>query len=234
MEIEFRFINFIGIIKMQKNSKNFVFYHIPKTGGTAIFNITSRWKNHRRACPDNNHVRISEIEPKADEVAYCVIRHPYSRFVSAFYHMVDACNDKFFYKNATVSDCEWLQNKRISMSIFKNDPNEFLFAMQEKIHPYHTIAQEIFYYFDIFKPQFFWICNEKETGIDHRMKHFLRQETLEKDFKEQIAGNEGVSWPNDSVANKRISNDTKSLNDLSKAIIRNLYMNDFHFLHFTV
>lgn len=217
-------------------SVKFKFYHIPKTGGTAIFNITSGWKNHSRASPDSNHVRISEVGPEPDDVCYCVIRHPYSRFMSAFYHIVDSCNDKFFYKNATVSDCEWLQNRQIKVSVFNNDPNEFLNAMNERIHPYHHLANTIFNHFDIFKSQFYWICNRQETGIDHRMRYFIRQENLETEFKVKVAdvlGYHTIKWPKDGPANKRISNNTKPLNDMSKAIIRNLYIKDFIFLKFT-
>ena len=210
----------------------FCFWHLPKNGGTAIFSMTQKWKNHRRAHPEKNHIRIVEYPPKPDETVYTVIRHPYSRFTSAFYHLVDACHEDFFYKKAKVSDCDWLQRYNISMNIFNNDPNEFLKALQEKIHPYHLEAQKIFYHFDILKPQFYWISNG--GIIDPRIKLFLNQENLEKEFKKFIADPLGqyAQWPRDRKSNSRISKNTIPLNEQSKAILRALYRDDFKHLNF--
>jgi hypothetical protein len=216
----------------QKQPTNkYRFYHIPKNGGTAIFTMTQKWKNHKRAHPHKNHVKLIEYPPQPDEIAYTVIRHPYSRFTSAFYHLVDSCKDEFYYKHAKVSDCDWLQHKQISMDIFHNDPNVFLQALMEKIHPYHKEAQAIFHHFDILKPQFYWVSNLWGTHIDTRLQKIIHQENLEREFQE-IADNLGeyTFWPRDRSANTRLTQNTIPLNDQSKAIIRSIYYNDFkHF-----
>ena len=98
-------------------TKKFIFYHVPKSGGTAIFNAIRNIKGIQRAHPNINHVKISKYPPNSNDIPFTVIRHPYSRFVSAFYHLKDACNTEFYYKNANVSDCEWLQNRKINMDI---------------------------------------------------------------------------------------------------------------------
>ena len=89
------------------------FAHVPKSGGTAIFNMTQKWKNFKRLHPNHTHVKISKYPPKPDETGLTIIRHPYSRFLSAFYHMVDACNASFYYRNAPVSDCNTMKSKGI-------------------------------------------------------------------------------------------------------------------------
>lgn len=207
------------------------FYHLPKTGGTSIFNMTRNWENHNRAHPNYNHVKITDYPPNKDEISYAVTRHPYSRFLSAFYHMVDACKDDFYYKNAKVSDCDWLKKKKISMEIFDNDPNKFLAALQEKINPYHKVAQAIFYHFDIFKTQFYWISNSRGNAIDGRINKILHQENLEQEF-EKIAYSLGEypQWPRGKTSNSRLSRKNITLNDQSNAILRSLYRDDF--IHF--
>lgn len=214
----------------QKNPK-YRFYHIPKAAGTAIFNMTTKWPNHKRAHPRINHVRIKDHPPKSDEISYAVIRHPYSRFTSAFYHLVDACNDDFYYKNATVSDCDWMEKKKISMKLFNDDPNEFLKALQEKIHPYHKIAQITFHHFDTLKPQFYWLQDRWGHKVDPRLNKILHHENIETEFQ-KIADDLGeyALWPRGKSANARISYNTTPLNDQSKAILRSLYKDDFkHF-----
>jgi len=210
------------------------FYHTPKSGGTAIFNMTRPWKNFTRAHPESNHIPIKKHTPKKNEVALTIIRHPYDRFVSAFYHLVDSCNEEFYYRYAAVSDCEILQKKNIDFGIFKNDPNEFLMAYVNITHPYHKEANVIFHTFSIFKPQFYWLSNFFQTNIHDQLKIILHQENLEKEFNmvAKKLGYRELRWPDNRRSNRRITQETKTLNDYSKSILQKLYKDDFKYFCF--
>lgn len=205
----------------------FRFYHVPKTGGTSIFGMTRGIGNHKRASKTSNHVRIFEYPPDSDEIAYAVTRHPYSRYISAFYHMVDACNDEFFYKNAKVSDCDWLQKNNIDMKIFYEDPNEFLYALNDRNHPLNREALKVYFNFDIFRPQMYWLGNYK--GLHPGIKILLEQSILKEDFGRQIEPylDGSIEWPQGKSANSRITKDEIQLTQKSKEILQKLYPLDF-------
>lgn len=201
-----------------------VFYHIPKTGGTSIFNITKNWNNHRRASLDFNHVRVSKYPPQVGEIGYAIVRHPYQRFESAFYHLVDSCNDKFYYRHAKISDCEWLLKNSIDMAVFDNNPNEFILALVDKKNPNHVTSNRIFYNFDIFRSQFYWLG---DRGYKSLYPIKLIDYTNMKDEFQKIAselGHSSIEWPKD---NSRITHQIYDLNDNSKKILDKVYKCDF-------
>lgn len=221
---------------MDNNNKTVKFYHVPKSGGTAIFNIIKDWKHFKRAHPNKNHVCVCWYPPKSNEIGFTIIRHPYSRFVSAFYHMVDACNEKFYYRHANKSDCNTMSQLGIDFSMFNNDPNQFLRALIDKSVIGHKESNKIINHFSIFKPQFYWLSDLFSTRIHPGIQIILHQENLEQEFT-NLARQFGYTpdwYTANDHSNKRITTEIIPLSDVSKAILRNYYKDDFKYLQFKI
>lgn len=205
------------------------FYHIPKSGGTTVFKLTHDWSNFKRAHRQKNHVPISYFPPDVDEIGMAVLRHPYSRFISAFYHMVDACNPNFYYRNASQSDCESLNSIGIYNfgELYRYDPNEFLYRLDRG----DTTTKKIWRRFDIFRSQFYWLSDIFGLRIHPGVKMTLRQENLQNEF-DDIARQLGhhVDWGNSY--NVRITQNSVPLTEQSKKILRKFYEKDFRHFDF--
>lgn len=210
------------------------FYHVPKSGGTAIYNMTKKWKNFKRAHPNKNHIQIYKYPPGLNEIGLTIIRHPYSRFISAFYHMVDSCNQQFYYRYAAKSDCEELKKMGVDFNeTFQRDPNYFLEALVNYNHIHHKDAKKVFNHFSIFKSQFYWLGDVFGFGIHPSIKIILHQENLKHEF-DHIASQLGEYpiWPVGNQANQRLTKDNVMLSSASKKAIQKLYKDDFKHLNF--
>lgn len=211
--------------------KKIKFYHVPKSGGTTVFKHITEWNNVKRAHPKNNHVRIWKYPPAPGEIGFTVLRHPYTRFESAFYHMVDSCDDRFYYRKASVSDCEELKKLNIDFDIFQHNPNYFLHNLITKTAPHYKEANKVYHHFSIFKPQFYWLSDFWRLNVHPGLKIFLNQENLTHEFNE-FAKSLGYPPPlnNWERVNKRISTQNIPLTNMSKEIIQRVYQDDFkHF-----
>ena len=216
-----------------KNGLKIRWYHVPKSGGTSIFNMTQGWSNFKRADSKKNHIQIWKKPPNSDEEGLTIIRHPYSRFLSAFWHMVDACDEGFYYRHAKVSDCNTMKHKNIDFAVFNRDPNIFLYALVTPTHPHHRTAKIIFNEFSIFKPQFYWISDRYGRNIHSKIKYILNQENLMNEFENvsKLLGQTTV-WTKGPKNNVRISKDDIELNQFSKDVLQKLYRDDFKHLNF--
>jgi hypothetical protein len=210
---------------MNTNKKNYIFYHIPKTGGSTIYEVTKNWKNFKRADLYNNHVRVAFKPPPKGYIGVAIIRNPYDRFTSAFYHMVDSCSDDFFYKRAIESDCKSLNDMGVYDfgRMYNFDPNVFLILLEEG----DKITNKIFNKFSIFRTQYYWISSIF-GGIHSRMK-LIPYSRMTLEF-EQIALRLGETLDWSKSVNKRITNTSIPLTQDSKEIIKRLYKQDFRYL----
>lgn len=209
---------------------NYRFYHIPKSGGTSIFRLTQPWRNFKRAHKRKNHVCISYYPPKWDEIPLAIVRHPYTRFESAFYHLVDSCDDRFYYRYAKNSDCNTLQKMGLDNfgTIFKKDPNLFLKSLVTKIDSNHHYANKIFERFDIFKPQYYWLSDIFGVKVYPKLK-LIKYENMHEEIN-KIAEELGESSKGLETVNRRITNTNIPLTEESKRILNQLYKKDFeHF-----
>lgn len=204
-----------------------IFYHVPKTGGSTIYEVTKDWKNFKRADPNTNHVQVAWNPPRLNHIGIAVIRNPYDRFISAFYHMNDSCKDTFYYKAAKVDDCESLKSMGMNNfgEYYNYDPNAFLSLLMQG----DPRTKKIFNKFSIFKSQYYWLGGMFGGGIHSGVKILINQEELEEKFEELASKiNESCNW--NKTVNKRITENVVPLSHESKDIIKKLYKEDFKYL----
>lgn len=171
------------------------FIHIPKTSGCAFieqYDVETMW-----------HYPISKFTDPKDKFI-SIVRNPYSRFLSAFYHHIDVHN----------GDNMWSEVDKKSEVYMYKDPNKFI----EELLKQNKHALEQFYKHIHFREQykFLTVDGTNKTPIDPRVK-ILAFENLAQD-KSYIKFN-GFSGKH-----KRIK-----LNDMSMAFISEYYSSDFEY-----
>ena len=65
-------------------SKEWGFIHIPKTGGTSMTSILKNQEGTEYVSTSHNH--IGKFENITDYYIFCIVRNPFTRLASAYYH----------------------------------------------------------------------------------------------------------------------------------------------------
>lgn len=73
-----------------KNNTEFVFIHVSKTGGETLITLLGLRKDHgtayERLCDQKQQMRLQRV-PSANAWKFAVVRNPYSRLVSWYFHL---------------------------------------------------------------------------------------------------------------------------------------------------
>ena len=72
-------------------SKEWGFIHIPKTGGTSITSVLKKQEGVEFVSQSHNH--IGKFDNIKNYYIFCMVRNPFTRFASAYYHY---CRDNGF------------------------------------------------------------------------------------------------------------------------------------------
>ena len=67
-------------------SRKWGFIHIPKTGGTSITATLKKQEGTEYVSTSHNH--IGKFENIKDYYIFCIVRNPFTRFASAYYHQI--------------------------------------------------------------------------------------------------------------------------------------------------
>ena len=67
-------------------SRKWGFIHIPKTGGTSITATLKKQEGTEYVSTSHNH--IGKFENIKDYYIFCMVRNPFTRFASAYYHQI--------------------------------------------------------------------------------------------------------------------------------------------------
>ena len=105
--------------------RNLKFIHIPKTGGTSIENAAKKndilWGRFDKSLKRFNHRSPWHTPQKMTDYCFCVVRDPYDRFISQFYHE-NELKDFNSKKLNEFIECK-IQSIKININI---DDNHFL------------------------------------------------------------------------------------------------------------
>ena len=112
------------------------FQHIPKTGGTSIeyaaLKYNLKWGRFDNDLISNKNITWHHPQ-KIDSFSFCVIRNPYKRFISQFYHE----NDPIHYTKIKLNKFIKKKIKIIKKDIY-HEKNHYLY--QYKFYEYCDIA----------------------------------------------------------------------------------------------
>jgi hypothetical protein len=180
-----------------------IFVHIPKTGGTSI----SRAPNVSTLI----HSKLKYF--KNSDYIFTIIRNPYDRFESAFWH----------HKTLDDPNHYWGGYSRHSMiREYFTDPNDFIESILNVESDRHKIAVRCLKYVH-FIPQFYFLSDKKHKLNKRINKFIIYSKNLSEDVKKYADINIGY-------LNKTQDHPNVPLNNISKQFINNYYKKDFELL----
>jgi len=183
------------------------FIHIPKTGGTSIVNSMPYINSvvHRKLGARDNY--------QDNDYVFTIIRDPYDRFQSAFWHHQTLDSTDHYWRH--------LDHSRSKIRKYFADPNDFIKALTDVNNPKHTNAMEDFNQFDHFVPQTFYV-SDTSGNLDPRISKIY---IYSKDLSEKL----GVPI---KTINKTPKHPDVKLNEASKKFIKNYYAKDFELMEY--
>ena len=187
-----------------RRSKKY-FIHIPKTGGTAIVNSMKYINSvvHRKLAEHDNY--------RDGDYVFTVIRDPYDRFQSAFWHHQTLDSSEHYWRHL---DAEKSKIRRYFIS-----PNDFIEALTDLKNPKHNVAMEDFNKFDHFVPQVFYVT-DKNNNLDPRIsKIYIYSKDLSKKLGVEI-----------KTLNRTPKHPKIELTAKSKKFIKDYYSKDFELM----
>ena len=128
-------LEFKALCKSDKNIRNLKFMHIPKTGGTSIENAAKDnnllWGKFDKTLKGYKNISPWHCPQEITPYCFCVIRNPFDRFISEFYH-VNSVKD---YNSEKLNNFIEIKIPQIKDNI-NIDDNHFLpqYMFSEKCH----------------------------------------------------------------------------------------------------
>ena len=195
--------------KYDKNDKMLV--HIPKTGGTSLTKIPSV----RSPSSFGSIVSHNKLPNNIKENLYvfAIMRDPYDRFESAFWHHKTLGDPKHHWNIDSLGS---------KIRHHFEDPNQFIRAIQDPEHPKHIIAKNQFRYWVHFKPQVDWL-KDSQGVIDTRITDIF---VYNKELGTMLNKHPMFKGEKVPFLNKTPSHNRVGLDDNSKKFIEEYYKED--------
>lgn len=188
------------IYKYNPDEFESIFIHIPKTGGSSIFETLFSKKS-------NGHIRWNQYKQANNKkfqkyFKFAVVRNPWDRLVSAFFYLKKGGMHSI--------DKQWAKENIDEFTSFE----EFVKRWLNKKNIYSGVH---------FKPQSYWICNEnKKIMVDF----IARLETIDQDFlfiSNKIGSNKKIIKKLNTSPRLEYR---KYYDDNTKNIVHNIYKDD--------
>ena len=200
--------------------------HIGKTGGTALKHALKKVQSPKFEIVFHNHkFKLMDV-PEREKVVF-FLRNPESRFLSAFYSRKRKGKPRY--------DSQWSKTEEL---LFNTYPNHQMFidALRRREEAGMQLLKK-----SLEEIKHFWSITYWLESLDYLSKRkndilFVGfQETLNKDFetlKEKLGLDKSIALPANDLDAHRGPGYDKSLNNVQKNFLVNLYAEDLNIIEF--